>query len=88
MQRRIDTRLKPSATPPQDNVVSNQAQATVPTKIAFDESGELEQASVLYSFLEDRYKKKVGVCCISCDDIWGSEEADSSRIASIRYLKG
>lgn len=60
MQRRIDTRLRPSPTDPADNVVANQAQATVPTKVAFDEKGELEQVNVLYSFLEDRYMKTVG----------------------------
>lgn len=60
MQRRIDTRLKPSTTAPEDNVVSNQAQASVPTKVAFDEKGELEQVNVLYSFLENRYTKTVG----------------------------
>lgn len=32
----------------------------MPTKVAFDETGELEQVNVLYSFLEDRYHKKVG----------------------------
>ncbi|KAF6235605.1 hypothetical protein HO173_006288 [Letharia columbiana] len=57
IQRRIDTRLKPSTTAPEDNVVFNQAQATVPTKVAFDEKGELEQVNVLYSFLENRYTK-------------------------------
>ena len=44
---------------PQDNVVSNEAQASVPTPVAFDERRELEQVNVLYSFLENRYTKKV-----------------------------
>lgn len=60
IQRRIDTQLKPSTIPPQDNVVSNQAQATVPSPVPFDEQGQLEQVNVLYSLLENRYKKKVG----------------------------
>ena len=60
IQNRIDNRLKPSTTPPQDNVVSNEAQATVPTPKPFDEKGELEQVNVLYSLLENRYTKKVG----------------------------
>lgn len=64
IQRRIDTRLKPSTTAPEDNVVFNQAQATVPTKVAFDEKGELEQVNVLYSFLENRYTKTVRIRCI------------------------
>ena len=64
IQRRIDTRLKPPTTAPEDNVVFNQAQATVPTKVAFDEKGELEQVNVLYSFLENRYTKTVRICCI------------------------
>lgn len=64
IQRRVDTRLKPSTTAPEDNVVFNQAQATVPTKVAFDEKGELEQVNVLYSFLENRYTKTVRIRCI------------------------
>lgn len=31
----------------------------MPTPVAFDEKGELEQVNVLYSFLEDRYMKTV-----------------------------
>ncbi|KAK4695366.1 cytochrome b pre-mRNA-processing protein 6, partial [Lecanoromycetidae sp. Uapishka_2] len=58
IQKRIDTRLKASTTPTQDNVVSNQALASVPTAVPFDEKGELEQVNVLYSFLENRYTKK------------------------------
>lgn len=61
MQRRIDTRLRPPSTAPADNIISNQAQATIPTKVAFDEKGELEQVNVLYSFLENRYTKTVRV---------------------------
>ncbi|KAM0798659.1 hypothetical protein BDR22DRAFT_891059 [Usnea florida] len=57
IQHRIDTRLQPSTTAPEDNIVSNQAQVSVPTKVAFDEKGELEQVNVLYSFLENRYTK-------------------------------
>jgi len=60
IQKRIETRLTASATPTQDNVISNQAQATVPTPTALDEKVELEQVNVLYSFLESRYTKKVG----------------------------
>ena len=60
LQKRIDNSLKPSTAPSQDNVVSNQAQATVPTPLPFDEKGEIEQVNVLYSFLENRYTKKVG----------------------------
>lgn len=59
IQRRIDTQLRPTTTALQDNVISNQAQASVPTPKAFDEQGELEQVNVLYSFLENRYTKKV-----------------------------
>lgn len=66
IQRRIDTHLKPSTTPPQDNVVSNEALATVPTPVPFDEKGELEQVNVLYSFLENRYTKKV---CLRHNDL-------------------
>ncbi|KAL9125873.1 MAG: hypothetical protein Q9217_004986 [Psora testacea] len=59
IQRRADMRLKPSITPPQQNVVPNEAQAATPIAKPFDEKGELEQVNVLYSFLENRYTKKV-----------------------------
>ena len=59
MQRRIDNRFLPSTTPPQDNVVANNAQATVPAPMKLDEKAELEQVNVLYLFLESKYTKKV-----------------------------
>ena len=60
MRRRIDKRFLPSQTRPQDNVVANGAQATVPSPVKLDEKAELEQVNVLYSFLENRYSNKVG----------------------------
>ncbi|KAL6721038.1 hypothetical protein ACLMJK_000138 [Lecanora helva] len=71
LQKRIDTQLKPSPPPDQNNVKSNEAQATVPTPIPFDEKGELEQVNVLYSFLENRYQKKVGLSMVDDLDIVG-----------------
>lgn len=68
LQKRMDNRLKPSTTPPEHNVVSNEAQATVPTAVPFDEKGELEQVNVLYSFLENRYTKKVDLPDATCRD--------------------
>ncbi|CAF9923463.1 MAG: hypothetical protein HETSPECPRED_005331 [Heterodermia speciosa] len=62
IQHRIDHRLTSSpssSTNPADHVVANGAQATIPTPKIFDEKGELEQVNVLYSFLENRYSKKV-----------------------------
>lgn len=59
IQGRINMRLAAPSTPPQDNIVSNQAQVSVPTPVAFDESGEREQVNVLYSLLENRYQNKV-----------------------------
>lgn len=65
LTRRIDTRLEPSRSPPAtdpgENVVANGALATIPPKkeASWDEGGELEQVNVLYSFLEDRYMKRV-----------------------------
>lgn len=59
IQRRIDTQMNPPTVAPQDNIVSNQAQATVPTPKPFNEAHELAQVNVLYSFLENRYTKKV-----------------------------
>jgi len=61
MQHRIDTRLTPSATPPQSSALSNEAQASLPTPMPFEEKAELEQVNVLYSFLENRYTKKVSL---------------------------
>ncbi|MCJ1274181.1 hypothetical protein MMC21_001976 [Puttea exsequens] len=58
LQYRIDTKLKPSRSLLQNNVIANEAQATVPTPVPFDEKSELEQVNVLYSFLENRYTKK------------------------------
>lgn len=61
MRRRLKKRFHPSPTRPQDNVVANGAVATVPAAPKFDEIAELEQANVLYSFIENRYTKKVRV---------------------------
>ena len=63
MLRRIDKRFHPSTTRPQDNVVANGALATVPAAPRLDEKAELEQVNVLYSFLENRYDKKVRMGC-------------------------
>lgn len=59
MRRRINKRFHPSTTRPQDNVVANGALATVPAAPQLDDKAELEQANVLYSFIENRYTKKV-----------------------------
>lgn len=59
MRRRIDQRLLPSSVQPQNRVVANEAFATPLTDLKFDERLELEQVNVLYSFLENRYAKKV-----------------------------
>ena len=61
LQRKADETLNPSSVKPsQDNIVANEAKATIPTAKSFDEKGELDQVNVLYSFLENRYAKKVG----------------------------
>ena len=61
LQRRIDLRLEESSPTklPQDNIVSNGAQVSVPTPKPFDEKGELGQVNALYTLLENRYTKKV-----------------------------
>ena len=59
IQWRIDTRLGASSATPQDSITSNDAQVTVASAKAFDEKGELEQVNALYSFIENRYTKKV-----------------------------
>lgn len=59
MRQRIENHFNPPKVAPQDNLVANQAQATIPTPVKFDEKAELEQVNVLYSFLENRYTKKV-----------------------------
>lgn len=63
MIRRIDKRFDQSTTRPQDNVLANGALATVPAAPRLDEKSELEQANVLYSFLENRYARKVRMGC-------------------------
>ena len=59
MRKRIARRLDPSPVKPEENVVANEAQATIPTSPKFDEKSELEQVNVLYSFLDNRYSQKV-----------------------------
>lgn len=59
MRRRIDKRFNPSTLQPEDLAASNKAQATIPASAKYDEKAELEQVNVLYSFLENRYAKKV-----------------------------
>ena len=59
MRKRIAHRLEPSRVKPEENVVANEAQATVPTTPKVNEKSELEQVNVLYSFLDNRYTKKV-----------------------------
>ncbi|KAL9103316.1 MAG: hypothetical protein Q9163_001622 [Psora crenata] len=59
IQRRVDTRLKPTTALAQDSTASHEeAQPTVPPPKALDEKDELAQVNVLYSFLENRYAKK------------------------------
>ena len=40
-------------------MVANRAQAIVPTSTDLDIKAEVEQVNVLYSFLENRYTRKV-----------------------------
>ena len=61
MRRRIDMKFHLSNRRPQDNVVGNGAEATVPAASKPLENAEIEQVNVLYSFLEDRYLKKVNI---------------------------
>ena len=59
MQRRIDRRF---ATPTQQLRTPRAAEDSLtptPSPAALDEKAELEQVNVLYSFLENRYSKKV-----------------------------
>lgn len=59
MRRRIDRKFPLSTAQPQDKVVANDALATPVAKSPVDEKAELEQVTALFSFLEDRYSKKV-----------------------------
>ena len=59
MQKRIDQKYLPSSGSPQDNVVANEALATVPTPAKINEAGEAEQVNVLNALLDNRYTKKV-----------------------------
>ncbi|MCJ1298519.1 hypothetical protein MMC08_001309 [Hypocenomyce scalaris] len=58
MRQRIERRFIPSTTNSQDNVVANDALASVPAASGMDDKAELEQVNVLYSFVENRYTKK------------------------------
>ena len=53
---------------------------TVPTPKPFDEKGELEQVNVLYSFLENRFAKKVREGLESVH----IEKADASAVSVVR----
>jgi len=71
MRRRIQRRFLPSETSPKSNVAPNEAQATTPSPVQLDETAEQAQVNVLYSFLENRYSKKVRftLCIrIQCED--------------------
>ena len=59
MQRRIDRQTTPPTEHRDASVIANDALTTVPTAARFDENAELQQVNVLYSFLENRYTKKV-----------------------------
>lgn len=59
MRRRVDKTFKPATVPPHELVTANAAQPMLPSAVKFDEAAELEQVNVLYSFLENRYSKKV-----------------------------
>ena len=59
MRRRIDKKFLPSTAQPQDKVVANNPLVAPATQPQFDETAELEQVNALFSFLEDRYSKKV-----------------------------
>ena len=60
MRRRIEKRFLPSQSLPGHNVVADGAEATIPSPVKLDETAELAQVNVLYSFLENRYGHKVG----------------------------
>lgn len=59
MRRRIARRLDPPPVKPEENVIANEAQVMIPPSPKVDEKLELEQVNVLYSFLDNRYTKKV-----------------------------
>ena len=59
MRGRIERETSSPTEHAQDNIVANQALATVPTSVRFDKTAELEQANVLYSLLENKFSKRV-----------------------------
>ena len=61
MQQRIDRHFSPSDHRLNGKEIKNDALTTVPSALKVDETAELEQANVLYSFLENRYTKKVSI---------------------------
>ena len=61
MRRRMARKLEPANTNPENNIIANEAQASLPVATKFDEQAELEQVNALHSFLENRYSQKVRV---------------------------
>ncbi|MCJ1375889.1 hypothetical protein MMC20_007127 [Loxospora ochrophaea] len=61
MRGRIERETSSPTEHAQDNIVANQALATVPTSVRFDKTAELEQANVLYSLLENKFSKRYPV---------------------------
>lgn len=59
MRRRIDKRLLPLSSSSSTSPRQARANEALATGAPFDEKRELEQVNVLYSFLENRYHKKV-----------------------------
>lgn len=94
LQHRIDNRLSPSPSSstspsnPADNVVANEALATVPTPKPFDEKGELEQVNALYSFLENRYSRKVSLTLhFTYQALEGADSGEGCTAALVEKLK-
>lgn len=59
MQRRIDRRFAAPTQQLQTPRAAKDSPTLTPSPAALDEKAELEQVNVLYSFLENRYSKKV-----------------------------
>lgn len=63
---------------PEDLVALNKAQATIPSSAKYDEKAESEQVNVLYSFLENRYAKKVRTALATLGSDFVAANADDT----------
>ena len=69
----MEKNFKLSSSEPEEYVVAKEVQGIVPAPVRADAKTELEQVNVLYSFLENRYTRKVrknqNLFATACSDL-------------------